>query len=141
MIRATRSRSTERQRDRETERADLIICFARETIPNLRFSPACYAFRVTCMASQSKLRLASLDGAILELLGSDFGRFWEAKMNAKIDFLDDFFEVIFERNFGIDFDWIFGGSKLEKSRKTIVFPMVFAKFRKSDVFEKVAKKR
>ena len=61
-------------------------------------------------------------------------------MDAKIDFLDVFFEVIFENNFGIDFDWIFEGSKLEKSIKTIVFPMVFSKFSKSDVFEKVAKK-
>ena len=35
MIRATSSRSTERQRDRETERADLIICVALETVENL----------------------------------------------------------------------------------------------------------
>ena len=61
-------------------------------------------------------------------------------MDAKIEFFKVFFEVFFGRIFGIDFEWIFGGSKLEKSIKTIVFPMVFAKFHKNDVFEKVAKK-
>ena len=91
---------------------------------------------MTCIASRNKLRSASLFKPILE----DFERFWEAKMDAKIDFLDAFFEVIFEHNFGIDFDWIFGGSKLEKSIKTIVFPTVFVKFHESHVFEKVAKK-
>ena len=35
MIRATRSESTERQRDRETEREDLIIPKAVETVPEL----------------------------------------------------------------------------------------------------------
>ena len=71
---------------------------------------------------------------------SDFERFWEAKMDAKIDFLDVLLQVFFGRIFGIDFEWIFGGSKLEKSVKTNVFPKVFAKFHKNDVFEKVAKK-
>ena len=42
--------------------------------------------------------------------------------------------------FGVDFGWIFGGSELEKSMKTIVFSMVFANFQKIDVFEKSAKK-
>ena len=70
----------------------------------------------------------------------DFGRFWEAKTEAKIDFWDVFFRCFFRMRFGIDFGWIFGGSKPEKSIKTIVFSMVLANFQKIDVFEKSAKK-
>ena len=59
--------------------------------------------------------------------GVDFGRFREAKTEAKIDFSDIFCDV--------DFGWIFGGSKPEKSMKTDVLLI----FTKSDVFEKSAK--
>ena len=31
----------------------------------------------------------------------DFGRFWEAKIGAKVDFLEAFLDVFFERDFGI----------------------------------------
>ena len=70
----------------------------------------------------------------------DFGRFWEAKMEAKIDFWVVFFRYFLGLRFGIDFGWIFGGSELEKSIKTIGFSMVFVDFQKIDVFEKSAKK-
>ena len=70
----------------------------------------------------------------------DFGRFWEAKTEAKIEFWEVFFRCFFRVRFGIDFLWNLGGSDIEKSTKTIVFPMVFANFQKIDVFEKVAKK-
>ena len=116
---------------------DLIICVAIWTLYK-RWVPLLSGdFRAVSMVSRNRLRSASLWEAILE----DFERFWEAKMDAKIDFLDVFFEVFFGRIFGIDFEWIFGGSKLEKSINTIVFPMVFTKFHKNGVFEKVAKKR
>ena len=70
----------------------------------------------------------------------DFGRFWEAKTEAKIDFWDVFFRCFFRLRFGIDFGWIFGGSEPEKSIKTIGFSMVFANFQKISVFEKIGKK-
>ena len=71
----------------------------------------------------------------------DFGRVLGAKMEAKIDFWEVFFRCFFRMRFGIDFLWNLGGSDIEKSIKTIVFPRVFANFHKIDVFEKVAKKR
>ena len=61
-------------------------------------------------------------------------------MEAEIDFWEAFLRCFFPACFGIDFGWIFGGSHLEKSIKTIVFSMVFANFHKIDLFEKVAKK-
>ena len=54
-------------------------------------------------------------------------------MEAKIDFLEVFFKCFFRMRFGIDFGWIFGGSNLEKSRKSIVFTMVFVNFHKIDL--------
>ena len=70
----------------------------------------------------------------------DFGRVLEAQTEAKIDFWEVFFRCFFRVRFGIDFLWNLGGSDVEKSIKTIVFPMVFANFQKIDVFEKEAKK-
>ena len=70
----------------------------------------------------------------------DFGRLWGGNMEAKIDFLEVFLWCFFWMRFSIDLGWIFGGSKPEKSIKTIVFPMVFADSQKIDVFKKVAKK-
>ena len=58
----------------------------------------------------------------------DFKEFWEAKMEAKIDFRDVFFLCFFRTRSGIDFGWIFGASEPEKSTKTIVFSMVFLNF-------------
>ena len=69
----------------------------------------------------------------------DFGRIWEAKTEAKIDCWEVFFRCFFRLRFGIDFEWIFGGSEPEKSIKTMVFSMVFANFHKIDVFEKMRK--
>ena len=69
----------------------------------------------------------------------DFRRFWEAKTEAKIDFWEVFFRCFLRMRFGIDFGWIFEGSNLEKSLKTIGFSMVFANFQKIDVFEKISK--
>ena len=70
----------------------------------------------------------------------DFGRFGGGKMEAKIDFLEVFLRCFFGMRFSIDLGWIFGGSKLEKSIKTMHFSMVFAHFQKIDVFEKNTKK-
>ena len=69
----------------------------------------------------------------------DFGRFGGGKMEAKINFLEISLRCFFGMRFGIDLGWIFGGSKPEKSIKTIVFSMVFANFHKIDVFEKIPK--
>ena len=44
----------------------------------------------------------------------DFGRFWEAKTEAKIDFWEVFFRCFFRVRFGIEFSWFLGGSKPEK---------------------------
>ena len=71
---------------------------------------------------------------------SDFGRFWDAKMEANIDFSDVFFHAFFAYVFCIDFRWFSGGSKPEKSLKTIVFSMVVANFHGIDGFEKLANK-
>ena len=61
-------------------------------------------------------------------------------MDAKIRFSALFLRCFFRLRFSIDFCWICGGSKLEKSIKTIGFSIVFVKFPKIEVFEKVAKK-
>ena len=60
-------------------------------------------------------------------------------MDAKTNFLEVFFRCFFRMRFYMDFELFFGGSKLEKSLKTIVFSMVLAKFHRIDVFEKVTK--
>ena len=39
----------------------------------------------------------------------DFGRFWEAKMEAKIDFWEVFLRCFFRLRFGIDFGSFFEG--------------------------------
>ena len=70
---------------------------------------------------------------------SDFGRFSEAKMEPRIDFLDAFLRSFFQMRFGIDFGSFSGGPNPEKSIKTIVFSMFFANFHKIDIFEKVAR--
>ena len=70
---------------------------------------------------------------------SDFGRFLEAKMEPRIDFLDAFLRSFFQMRFGIDFGSFSGGPNPEKSIKNIVFSMFFANFHKIDVLEKVAK--
>ena len=46
-------------------------------------------------------------------------------MDAKTHFLEVFFRCFFRMRFYIDFELFFGGSKLEKSLKTIGFSMVF----------------
>ena len=116
---------------------DLIICLAIWTLYKRRLPLVCAELRVPCIASRNELRFKTLLGAIRV----DFGRFWEAKPEAKIEFWEVFLRCVFRMRFGVDFGRIFGDSKPEKSIKTIVFPMVFAIFHKIDVFEKVAKKR
>ena len=59
---------------------------------------------------------------------SDFGRFSEAKMEPRIDFLDAFLRSFVQMRFGIDFGSFSGGPNPEKSIKTIVFSMFFYKF-------------
>ena len=59
---------------------------------------------------------------------SDFGRFSEAKMEPRIDFLDAFLRSFFRMRFGIDFGSFSGGPNPEKSIKAIVFFYSFCKF-------------
>ena len=97
-IRATRGRSTERQRDRETERqrdrerADLILWRTRETVAKLWGPLTSDGFLAICIASWNKLRLTSLWESIFK----DFGRFGEANLEGKIDFWK-FFSMFFSR--------------------------------------------
>ena len=51
-------------------------------------------------------------------------------MDAKIDFLDVLFEVIFERNSGIDFDWIFGARRSKNQQKPLFVLRVLMAFSK-----------
>ena len=71
---------------------------------------------------------------------NDFERFWEAKMDAKTDFLEVTFRCFFRMRFCMDFWLLFGGLKPEKSLKTIGFSMVFVNFQKIAICEKVSKK-
>ena len=70
----------------------------------------------------------------------DFGRFWEAKTEAKIDFQVVVFRCFFRVHFGINFGFFFGESNHEKSLKTIGFSMVFINFQKIVICEKISKK-
>ena len=66
----------------------------------------------------SVAKQASLSVAFWRDLGgcsSDFGRVWETKMDARIDFLEVFFRCFFRLRFEIDFGSFFGSSKPEKS--------------------------
>ena len=90
------------------------------------------------VAKQASFHIAS--GRDFKGFRRDFGRFWEAKMEAKIYFCEMILPCFFRKRFGIDFGWFFGGSQPEKSIKTMVFSMVFANFHKIHIFEKVTKK-
>ena len=46
--------------------------------------------------------------------GSDLGGFWEANMEAKLEFWEAFLKLFFECDFGVDFWWFFGCSNHEK---------------------------
>ena len=94
---------------------------------------------MSSIASRNELRFTSLLGGIFVVLGSILEGFGEAKWKPKLIFWKFFLDVFLDCVF-IDLGWIFGGSKPEKSIKTIGFSMVFAHFQKIDVFEKSAKK-
>ena len=115
---------------------DLIICLAVWTLYKRWVPLTCDDLLAISIASRNELRFKTLLGAIRV----DFGRFWEAKPEAKIEFWEVFLRCVFRMRFGVDFGRIFGDSKPEKSIKTMVFPMVFAIFHKIDVFEKNPKK-
>ena len=66
-----------------------------------------------------------------EVLGAKHGR--------QNRFLDHFLRCFFRMRFGIDFSSISGDSDLEKSTKTIVFPMVFVIFTKSTFSKHIRK--
>ena len=59
-------------------------------------------------------------------------------MDAKIEFLGHFLSMFFRMRFDIDFDWIFGGSKPQKS---LFFQRKINDFHEIDVFAKVPKNR
>ena len=105
--------------------------------------PSSAALRRGAGAFHSVAKKASFPVA----LWNDFSRFWsdfdkfsEAEMDAKTDFMEVPFQCFFRMRFCMDFGLFFGGSKPEKSLKTIVFSMVFANFHKIDVFKKSANK-
>ena len=62
------------------------------------------------VAKQASLYIAL--GADFLRFRSDFSRFWEAKVDAKIDFWELFLQCFFRAHFGIDFGWFFRGSNL-----------------------------
>ena len=74
LIRATKETSIDRE--------DLIICVAIWTLYKLCLPLICDEFRVRSIASRDKFRFTSLLGPIFK----DFGRFWEANLEGKIDF-------------------------------------------------------
>ena len=92
------------------DREDRIICVAFLVIQKLWPPLICDDLRVVSIASENKLHFASLLGAIFR----DLGRFWEAKMEAKIDFWEGFLRCFFRMRFGIDFGSFFGRPKHEK---------------------------
>merc|ERR1712078_637531 len=102
MIRATRGRSM--------DGVDLIICIAILAVPKVRFPLSCDDFRASSIASRNELRFTSLLGGIL----MDFGRVWEPKIEAKIDFWEVFLRSFFRARLGIDFWSFFRGSEPEK---------------------------
>ena len=62
------------------------------------------------VAKQASFNIAL--GADFLRFRSDFSRFWEAKVDAKIDFWELFLQCFFRAHFGIDFGWFFRGSNL-----------------------------
>ena len=74
---------------------DLIICVAIWTLYKGRLPLTCGELLAVCIASLNKLRSASLFGAI----SKDFETFREAKIEAKIDFSEVFFDVFSECDF------------------------------------------
>ena len=78
--------------------------------------------------------------AIFFNFGSILGGFGRPKRRPKSSFGRSFVDVFSECVSASFFCGNWEGSDVEKSIKTIVFPMVFANFQKIDVFEKVAKK-
>ena len=89
---------------------DLIICLAIWTLYKPWGPLPCDDLLAVSIASRNRLRSTSLFGAISQ----DFETFRQAKIEAKIDFSEVFFDVFFRVRSCIDFGSIFGGSKPEK---------------------------
>ena len=68
------------------------------------------------------------------IISANFAMVSEAKMDAKIDYLSNYFRCFFRARFGIYFESSFGGLKLKKSS----FPENFISH-KIDVFKKCSK--
>ena len=110
---------------RGADQEDLIICVALWTLYKRRGPLPCDDFRAVCIASRNKLRLTSLFGAILMVLGN--------QNRCPNSILEPFFAMSFSkafwhRNF-VDF-W-----KLE-SRKIAIFLEESNDFHKINFFDK-----
>ena len=101
MIRATRGRSR-----RPNHMRGLLDALQTPGPVDLRR----LAGEVHSVVKQASFNIAL--GADFLKFRSDFSRFWEAKVDAKIDFWELFSQCFFRAHFGIDFGWFFRGSNL-----------------------------
>ena len=72
--------------------------------------------------------------------GSNVGRFWEAKMDAEIDFPGIFFDVFFECVVALILHCFFEAQNLKNHEKPLFFQWFLLIFHKIAIFEKITKK-
>ena len=89
------NRSIDGPIDDSMNQEDLIICLARLVVQKLWVPLISDDFRAVSIASRNRLRFAS----VCEAISEDFGRFREAKIDAKIDFEAIFLDVFLNRVF------------------------------------------
>ena len=112
MIRATSSRSTERQRDRESRPNHMLSL--RDSLQTLiSVDLRRLARRFHSIAKQASLSVAFRSD--FEGFGNDFGTLWEAKMDANIDFWEVILQCLFRMCFFIDLGSFLRPQKSEKS--------------------------
>ena len=119
-------RGADQQRDRETERADLILWKTRETVAKLWVPLTSAALRARSIASQNRVRLASL----LEAIFNDFGNQNGHKNRCWGLFFSRSFSNAFSHRILLVF-WKLRTLKIELP------PRREHDFHKTDVFEKV----
>ena len=90
---------------------DLIICLAIWTLYKRRFPLTSDDFLASSIASRNRLRSTSLFGAI----SKDFETFRQAKIKAKIDFSEVFFDVFSECDFASILDRFLEARNLKNS--------------------------
>ena len=126
-------RGADQQRDRES-RPNHMLCHLRSPKPLPLADLRRVARGVHSVAKQVPFNIA-LPSVFFGFLRG-LGRFLEGKTETKIYFWGGFCRCFLRSRFGIDFDRIFGVSRVRKSIKTISFSMVFDSFCKIDVFRK-----